>query len=161
MPTIVVVETEIETVLSWGIKIDIAVVSAAKLSTWSNRLADQTPVRIISYQPTEHPLISALNFLATTEAKAVNCLVKATDEIKLIERFHQFDLEVFCERVRWSWIKNGHVDKWYEADTQLFLFPDDRKLDQPEFSSGKYLVQSDGIIHMKASQSFWIGEKLN
>ncbi|MBK7651966.1 MAG: hypothetical protein IPJ20_16275 [Flammeovirgaceae bacterium] len=69
MPTIVVVETEIETVLSWGIKIDIAVVSAAKLSTWSNRLADQTPVRIISYQPTEYPLISALNFLATTEAK--------------------------------------------------------------------------------------------
>lgn len=161
MPTIVVLGDQLETVLQWGIKIDIVFVPANEITGWTSRLADQTPVKIISFRPGEEALVCALQFLATTQAKAANCLIKTTAAITLIESFPQFDVEVFCEEVRWSWVKNGRLDKWYETNTQLFLFPDDLNLEQPEFAFGKYLVANDGIIQLRSRESFWIGEKLN
>jgi hypothetical protein len=62
MPTIVVVETEIETVLSWGIKVDVLIVPASELTAWETRLADQFPIKIVPLDSDKDSLTTALQF---------------------------------------------------------------------------------------------------
>lgn len=150
MPTVIVAKSEIETVLSWGIKVDVFIAPANEVSDWEVRLADQFPIKIISVESGEDLLAIAFNFLMSSKAKAINCLLQTKDQLSRLELYSQVDVEAFVENKRWSWIKSGKFKKWVATRTKLHIYPEGKVVE----------VEEDGIFSFVNQQSFWVGEEL-
>ena len=161
MPTVIVLADQVETVIAWGIKVDVVIVPLTAMELWRDKLADQTPVKLIPYNLKEDPMDIAFSFLATSKATAVNCLLSREEELKKIDPFSSLDVDAFFDNTRWAWIKKGHFEKWLPANATLYLLPEERKNEFEEFSSGTYVVKKDGIVTLKSPLSFWVGEKLS
>ena len=161
MPTVVVFSTEVEQVLAWGIKVDVVISPIEEIAHWRDRLVDQTPVRIISYNPGDDLLATAFYFLVATKATAVNCLLGTSEDLKRIEPSVTLDIEAFTENRLWSCIRNGHFEKWLPAGATLYLLPEEMKPEFPEFNSGSYRTVKEGIVRFKSVLPFWIGEELS
>jgi len=160
MPTVIVHYTEVEKVLGWGIKVDVVIVPVSELENWRNKLIDQAPVKLITFNPTDDPLATAFYYMNATKASGVNVLLKQKSDLNNIEAFSQLDMEAFIANQRWCLIKCGHVEKWYPAGTVLYIYPQDLTLQELQFTSGSMRVSRDGIACMSATQSFWLGENL-
>lgn len=160
MPTVIVLANQIETVLGWGIKVDIVLTPFNDLEDWKNKLIDQAPIKFLTYNAVEEPLTIAFHLLTASSATAVNCLLDDKRQMIQIESFAGLDVEVFVDKKLWRWIKSGHFEKWIPANTKLFLLQEELKVEFPEFSAGEYLTKSDGIVSLNSAHSFWIGEDL-
>ncbi len=160
MPTVIVAESEIETVLAWGIKIDVVLVPEQKINHWQERLIEQAPVKIISFQNGENTINSAFQFLKSSKATAVNCLLKTEADLERIEGLSSFDVDCFIENTRWSWIKSGHIEKWLPKGARLQIFPLKVRNEFVEFVSGGWMIEKDGIVNLKSQSPFWMGEEL-
>src|SRR6187401_1995035 len=97
MPTVVVLSSEVERVISWGIKVDVVIVPIDELTKWQDRLIDQAPVKLISFNPGADPLATAIYFLVASKANAVNCLLRDTDDLKKMATYSQLDTEAFVD----------------------------------------------------------------
>ncbi|MBL7859916.1 MAG: hypothetical protein JNJ65_02060 [Cyclobacteriaceae bacterium] len=160
MPTVVVLASEVESVLGWGIKVDVVLSPLEDRETWVTRLADQTPIKILTYPPADKPLLTALCYLVAIKSHAVNVLCMHPDDFGIAETFPSLDIEMFMEGRRWSWIKSGKWEKWLPAHTILYLLPEVQWKDFPHFSSGRYVIKNDGFIELRSTNAFWIGEDL-
>lgn len=161
MPTVVVLSSQVESVMAWGIKVDVVITPLAEMAQWRDRLIDQEPIRFISYNPDDDPMQTAFYFLTASKAAAVNCLLRSKDDLNRIESFTDLDVEAFVDNKLWSWMKHGHFEKWYPAGIKLYLFPEELKSEFNEFVSGSYKITKDGIVRFKSTQPFWIGEELS
>lgn len=161
MPTVVVLSTEIEQVIAWGIKVDVVIAPSSEMTQWRDKLVDQSPIRIISYNPGDDPIVTAFYFLTASKATAVNCLLGGKDDLKRIEASSTLDIEAFTDNILWSYLKKGHFEKWFPAGTVLYLLPEEMKSEFPQFFSGNYRTSEDGMVSLKSSCPFWIGEELN
>lgn len=160
MPTVVVLASEVESVLGWGIKVDIVLSPFEDRETWVTRLADQAPVKILTYNPDDQPLLTALYYLVAIKSHAVNVLCMHHDDFRIAETFPSLDIEMFMDGRRWSWIKSGMWEKWLPAHTNLYLLPEVQWKNFPQFSSGRYVIKNDGFIELRSTDAFWIGEDL-
>lgn len=160
MPTVIVFSSEIDKVISWGIKVDVVITPLNEMARWRDQLADQAPIRFISYNPGEEPLETAFYFLVASKAAAVNCLLDSEADLKKIESFSTLDIEAFVHNKLWSWLKHGHFEKWVPAGATLYLLPEEMNSEFSEFASGSYRTSRDGIISLMSTRSFWIGEEL-
>jgi hypothetical protein len=161
MPAVVVLSSEVETVIAWGIKVDVVITPLTEMIRWRDQLAEQTPIRFISYNPEDDPLQTAFYFLTATKAAAVNCLLATKDDLKKIESFSNLDIEAFVENKLWSWMKKGHFEKWFPSGATLYLSPEEMKSEFPEFASGSCCTSKEGIICFKSTNPFWVGEELS
>ena len=161
MPVVVVLSSEVETVIAWGIKVDVVITPLAEMERWIDQLVEQTPIRVISYNPDDDPLQTAFYFLTATKAAAVNCVLADNEDLEKIESFSDLDIEAFVDNKLWSWMKKGHFEKWFPAGTTLYLSPEAMKSEFPDFTSGSYRTTKDGIISLKSNKPFWIGEDLS
>ena len=160
MPTVVVLAQEVEVVTAWGIKVDVVITPIAEMTYWREKLAEQTPIRFISYNPDDEPLETAFYFLIASLAGAVNCLLSSHHDLNKIESFSNLDIEAFADNKLWICIKKGHFEKWLPAKATLYLLPEEMKTELTEFASGSYLVEKDGIVRFTSARSFWVGEEL-
>lgn len=160
MPTVVVLSSEVDTVVTWGIKVDVVITPLEEMNFWRDKLVEQTPIRFISYNPTDDPLQTAFYFLTASKAAAVNCLLSSEDDLARIESFSNLDIQAFVDNQLWSWMKKGHFEKWLPADANLYLLPDKMTSEFQEFTSGCYHIVKDGIISLKSTHPFWVGEEL-
>lgn len=160
MPTVIVQADQIETVLGWGIKVDVVLTPLADLEVWESKLADQAPIKFLPYNAGDDPLTIAFHFLTASKATAVNCLLEDKKQMMHIESCDGLDVEVFVDNKLWRWIRSGHFEKWVPANTKLFLMPEESKAVFPEFSAGEYLINNDGIVSFNSASPFWIGEEL-
>ena len=160
MPVVVVLSSEVETVIAWGIKVNVVITPLAEMETWRDQLVEQTPIRFISYNPDDEPLQTAFYFLTASKAAGVNCLLGSKDDLTKIESFSNLDIEAFVDNKLWSWMKKGHFEKWFPSGATLYLSPEEMKSEFPEFILGSYRAIKDGIISLKSTRSFWIGEEL-
>jgi len=160
MPTVIVLADQVETVLGWGIKVDVVLIPFADQELWETDLADQAPLKFLTYNPSDDPLTITYNFLASSKATAVNCLLDNKKQMMQIESFAGIDVEVFVDKKVWRLIKSGHFEKWVSANTKLFLLPEELKIELPGFSTGDYLVKNDGMVSLNSRHPFWIGEEL-
>jgi len=160
MPTVVVLSDEVDTVISWGIKVDVVIAPLDELPGWRDRLADQAPVKLVSYNQGEDPLTTAIYFLTATKANAVNCLLKDKHDLDKMQTLSALDTEAFVENKIWSCIRSGHYEKWLPAGATLYLLPEALQVEVPEFKTGSYPVIQDGIVSIKSNHVFWIGEEL-
>lgn len=160
IPTVIVVAEEVETVVRWGIKIDVVLTPLAEMSRWQEQLIDQVPIRFLSYNPDDDPLLTAFYFLNASKAKAVNCLLKNNDDLKTIEAFSQLDVEAFIQNKRWIWVKSGHFEKWVPAGNEFYIQPEEAGESISGVSDGKITAREDGKVTLHSIHPFWIGETL-
>lgn len=160
IPTVIVAESEIETVVAWGIKVDVVLVSDDKISYWQEKLVDQAPVNVIPFKDEEDSFSSAFKYLKSGKATAVNCLLKAEADLVKIEGLSSFDVDCFINNIRWSWIKSGQIEKWMPKGGKLQILPLEVRNEFVEFASGSWLIDRDGIVKLKSQNPFWMGEEL-
>lgn len=160
MPIVVVLASEVESVLGWGIKVDVVLSPLEDRETWVTRLTDQAPVKILTYNPADQPLLTALYYLVAIKSYAVNVLCMHHDDFRIAETFPSLDIEMFMDGRRWSWIKSGRWEKWLPVNTTLYLLPEVQWKNFPQFSSGRYVIKNDGFIELRSTDPFWIGEDL-
>lgn len=159
-PTVIVNHTEIDEVLGWGIKIDVAIIPIDEVEHWRDKLTEQAPIKLISFNAQDNPMLTAFYFLSASKASGVNVLLKDKSEMNVIEDFAHLDVEAFVDNARWCLIRSGEIEKWYPATTRLFIFPDNIKDELIQFKSGKFEVEQDGVVKLKSARPFWLGEEL-
>lgn len=156
MPTIVVLHTQVEIVLSWGIKMDVVLVPAGEESSWAERTKDQQPIEVVSFQANEPPLNKTISLLQSRNIPAVNWLVT---ELQTLTGLIDFigDAEVFVDNKRWSRVKSGRFEKWLPVGVVLQIFPEQAC---SEIADGKFIVERDGVVALQGKQVFWVGEEV-
>lgn len=147
-PTVIVTEQVLKSVLSWGIKIDIVVAQQENISALTTVLLEQSPVRLLSCNSREDALSTALYFLIASKQKAVNVI--AAESLQSFEPFSSLDISVFHSGSRWSFIRNGHYEKWLPAGRTVGVYPSN---DEPDLHT-----QQDGVVIIKRDHSFWVNE---
>jgi hypothetical protein len=160
MPTVIVAESEIETVVAWGIKVDVVLVPNEKINHWQEKLTDQAPVKIISFGDEVDSFSSAFRYLKSGRATAVNCLLSNETDLVKTEGLSSFDIDCFIGNTRWSWIKSGHIEKWMPKGGRLQILPLVVRNKFVEFASGSWLIAKDGIVALNTQNPFWLGEEL-
>ena len=148
-PTVMVAERVLTEVLGWGIKIDVVIAREENISNLTTSLLDQSPVRLISYNPLEEALPTALSFLIASKQKAVNII--ATESLESFESFTSLDISVFQSGKRWSFIRNGSYEKWFPAGRIVRLFPTNG---QPDIKT-----ERDGLVTINREKGFWVSEE--
>jgi hypothetical protein len=161
MPKVVVLSSQINQVIAWGIKVDVVITPSSEMAFWRDQLVDQVPIQFISYNPDDDPLETAFHFLIASNATAVNCLLNSKDDLRRIDPSTLLDIEAFTDNTMWSCLKKGHFEKWLPIGSTLYLLPEEMKSEFPQFNSGSYLTKQDGIVELRSNHPFWIGEELN
>lgn len=159
MPTIMVLHSQMETVWSWGIKIDGVLVPAGEEVGWTERTRDQYPIRVIPYYAQQSPLTKAIEVLNVQHIPAVNILAANERVLHEVTSF-KGDVDVFFFNKRWSRIKSGRFEKWIAAGTKIFVLPESIHSEMPELVNGERVLEKDGVVVLHASQLFWVGEVL-
>jgi len=152
MPTIIVLHSQIETVLGWGIKIDVVLVPTSEEAIWTDRTKEQQPIEVVSFRSEESAIDKAISFLQSRTIPAVNWLASDRQILLMLSDFNG-DAEVFIDGTRWSRVKSGRFAKWLPAGTVLQVFPE-------IFSEKNFFVDQEGVLNLEANQPFWIGETL-
>lgn len=146
-PTVIVAESALNDVLSWGIKIDVVLTSVDKVSGMTTLLHDQFPLKVLSYNNVDEVLSTALYFLIARKQKAVNIISAAP--LENFEAFEALDISVFQLGRKWSLIRSGHFEKWLPAGRTIKTFPDKEEM--------KTAVE--GVISIKKGKPFWFSEQ--
>lgn len=146
-PTVIVTEHALESILSWGIKIDIVIALEQHVDELTKSLQDQFPLRILSCLTETETIETALHFLTDSGQKAVTII--STAALELFEKFSSLDIAVIQHGRRWVLIRNGHFEKWLPANTTLAIYPKD---------DAELSVEKDGLITIQRNYSFWISQ---
>lgn len=157
MPTIIVLYSQIETVIGWGIKIDVVLVPAGEEAMWIDCTKEQQPIEIVSFRSEESAIDKAISFLQSRTIPAVNWLASDTQLLLRLSGFNG-DTEVFMNNIRWSRVKFGRFEKWLPKGTVLHCFPKDSC---SEFLNSRFSIEKDGVVELNAGKLFWVGEELS
>jgi thiamine pyrophosphokinase len=156
MPTIIVLHSQIETVMGWGIKIDVVLVPASEEAVWVDRTKEQQPIEIVSFRSNESAIDNVISFLKSKNIPAVNWLVSDTETLLMLSDF-KGDTEVFINNIRWSRVKSGRFEKWLPKGTVLHCFPKDAC---SEFFNSRFSIEKNGVVGLNAGKLFWVGEEI-
>jgi hypothetical protein len=150
-------------VLSWGIKIDVAITPAGiDDESLKSMVLQQGSVKILS-AGTDH-LDTALHFLIRLKQQGVSIVVN--NPIPLFGPLEHFlphlTINLITPSAKWSGIASGTYKKWYPAKSQLWLHS---KAPLPPIpglvEKGHYYeVLKDGSITIAAEWPFWVAETL-
>lgn len=150
-PTVIVTESALQMVLSWGIKIDVAVVSASSLERWKKSLHEQGPLKLLSYSG-EEPLTTAFYFLLAAKQHSTNLVASWNKDLpSLITPIQdRLSIVVMTGPIRWSFVPSGKFEKWLPVNSLVEVFSlggVNEKLHTPQ----------EGIFKFERSSPFWIG----
>jgi thiamine pyrophosphokinase len=159
MPTIIVLHSQLETVLGWGIKVDVVLVPTGEEAIWIERIREQQPIRVISFHSTELPLVKAIEILEAQHIPAVNILESGEKALVLAATF-KGDVDVFFDNKRWSRIKSGRFEKWVPKGATLFVLPTSIYAQMLYLQNGKLVAEKNGVVSLEAKEVFWVGEEL-
>ena len=154
-PTIIACEAAIEGLLSFGIKIDVAIL--CENSPLIERLQDQTPIQF-RFIDNNNFLEEGLTFAATKNYKTINCILSDIESLDyLSEEKSQIEIVAFYNSVRWSLIRKGSFVKWYSQGIQLLVHP---KVNiTTEGLTDELLTINSGVIKIISATNFWVGEQ--
>jgi len=152
-PTTVVLEDSLEQVLSWGIKFDVLICRYENVKQQVAALAGHAPLKILSHQPDEHPLDTALMFLVAGKYKAVN--VTGISPHHVAPPITGLDIVTFYNGLRWSYVRNGLFEKWLKEGTRL-QFISQGALVKEGLVNDTVCIQ--GMVKITGDDAFWVGE---
>ncbi|MCX8491659.1 MAG: hypothetical protein ORN54_11385 [Cyclobacteriaceae bacterium] len=157
-PTIVVNAKAIPIVQRWGIKIDVVLCSESEQEELATSLADQLPIRFISFQAEVNPLSVGYDFLKALNYKAVNILIERLTDLDLIQDFYSLNIEVFFDQCRWVFVRSRKFEKWLPQGNRLSIYPN-VQLIQLNLDE-QFVSVRDGKVKLESESPFWVGEEL-
>jgi hypothetical protein len=157
-PTVIVSAEAIITVQGWGIKIDVVLCLEGKQEELAVSLADQVPIRFITFAEEMNILSVGYDLLRNSNYKAVNVLVERLADLEVIQRFSFIDVEVFFDQKRWVYIESGRFEKWLSQGNQLSIYP---IVQTTLLNLDQHLTSiQDGKVKLESASPFWVGEEL-
>jgi hypothetical protein len=168
VPTVLVWQECLETVLSWGIKIDVILATAEFQQKNLHLLEEQYPVKFLTASP-DNTLDEGLQYLLATKHPAAHLVgVSHLRCMDLEEKLDLFDLTIMDAGWKYYPVKNGKFKKWFAACTIRLLGTEGMPV---EISNGNgklmlplvYLTQlevPEGITEIEGNGIFWVGEKV-
>lgn len=166
-PRVIVVDTVLDDVLSWGIKIDVVLSDGKCLSEVNEKIANQLPVAIVQYHADETALHAGLTNLARTNQHAVTIISNTPDQVfNEVQNFtSQLDIVIVTDEYKWSFSTDGRFKKWLAAGSQLIV---QTTCQSQQFStegldhkhSGHYVTNADNLVSITSPYPFWAGECL-
>lgn len=169
VPTVLVVQEEVFTVISWGIKIDIILAEMVFQQKHFHLLEEQYPVRFLGVQDGKF-LDEGLQYLIASKHSAVNVIGFDHRKVaELEEKLELLDIVVWDGPTRYFPVKNGEFKKWFPAcSVQLHApegtlievkTPDDSTI--LEIRHATVLEIPEGTSIFKSKVIFWVGEIIN
>lgn len=161
-PKLIVTSDALESVLSWGVKIDVVVVEWGTDQSVYDLLADSHPVDIISCDQNEPAIARAL----LLSDSPVNVLTTgAADLLDVIGPFlaaRDKPVVLFADHAKWTFHAKN-FKKWVPEGAVFYLYRtrDDQVFDtNGTISNGDgYTAIQDGIVHFSSDAPFWVVEQ--
>ena len=122
VPLVMVADSVLESVLQWGIKIDVVLQSKLSIELIEDLIKDQGPVETLHCDK-DHIVTIGLQYLAHNGFDAVN-LLSVPDEIIFQEAeksAHKLQVGIYSEQEKWSLISTGKFEKWMPAGSTLLI----------------------------------------
>lgn len=168
VPTLLVNESAVEQVLSWGIKIDLILASEDFQTTRSSLLQEQFPLRFLT--ATEAELFATgIDYLVTSDHKAVHLIgMSHLEALQLPDSISQLDVTIVDGDWKYYPVKSGVFRKWF-AESTIHLHAKESQPVQIQNSNGTLILPityatmievPEGTSELKSSGVFWIGEMI-
>lgn len=163
-PLVVVSDWALESVVTWGIKIDALLDLSGDQRRMEKLLSDQLPVHLIAAADKISGLREVFRYLGAEQNSAVSILTfSAAELLPLVDGLVGLDLAVQDGAMRWSRI--GHdFQKWLPSGTVFKIFSPAGTLPDVQGAqkiNGMFETTADGMVRFKPVQPVWIGESLN
>ncbi len=166
VPTVLVSENCIDTVISWGIKIDIILASAQFLEGNRQLLEEQYPVKFLEVKGGNF-LEEGLQYLIASKHTAVNIVGLGHRRVFDLEgKLSLINMVVMDGPMRYYPIPSPPFKKWFAAGP-LHLHAPDGTLIEMKTSKESQLIKieyatmvevEEGSITFQSTRPFWIGE---
>jgi hypothetical protein len=163
-PLVMVLDSTLDSVLSWGVKIDVLLVASDNVENLKAIILEQMPVTVLVYNKGQDPILFGLQKLIKDQ-KVVHIALHASHDIfqKVLSFTKQINIVLLDNDIRWVLV-NETFQKWLPAKSILHI---KRNPDQLITHTG--LVQQsvdvfethrDGNIILESPDVFWVGESI-
>ncbi|WP_186755759.1 thiamine pyrophosphokinase [Echinicola salinicaeni] len=168
VPTVIIAQDAIETVISWGIKIDIILASPEYQRENLHLLEEQYPIKFLTVKNGDF-LDEGLQYLIASKHSAVNIIgydhKKAFD---LEEKLDFLNMVIFDGPIRYFPVKEKSFKKWFPVSSLQIHAPEDSLVEMKttnesqliKISHATFVETEEGIVTFNAMKPFWIGEMI-
>lgn len=163
-PLIMVTASALPKVVSWGIRIDAVFINASggqpdePMMRASLALADAGEIiRFANGLPE-----AVASYLGKRSERGVQVIIKTPgNHLKDWELDRELSVTLIDPAHRWSRITSGHYEKWMPGNSLLNVHgTSPMKVSGGELTDGVIRTGRDGIVTIKSSAMFWVGETL-
>ena len=173
-PRVIVHQQALEEALQWGIKLDAVWASPVLLEQVTAAVDHQQPVSVLPFSAEKPPLQEVLQWLKAINQRSLYLLANAENSnfslLQQLEGLQQMvQVQVISHNWRYSYFSKGLAQKWFPADSCLRIVafgekPAHNALDTANPAEDQQLqellVEQAGMVEVKGSAAFWLGEKL-
>lgn len=169
VPTVLVNESAVEQVLSWGIKIDLILASEDFQKTNDSLLQEQFPLKFLT-ESEPNSLNRGTEYLLETDHKAVHLIgMSHLQALQLPARISELDLTIVDGDWKFYPVKSGIFRKWF-AETTIHLHAKEGQPIEIQNSNGPLILPityatmievPEGTTELKSPGAFWIGEMMS
>jgi len=164
-PKVMVLDTALDAVLDWGIKIDCVLAREDRVVMVREKTLEQSPVQILSYKPEDEPLSAGLLLLSLDQKVTYLVTPALENTFALVQHcIPKIQIVILDEQIKWSVV--NRFEKWVPKNTSISLRKNN--IDQPIVTTGLqarseniFTSERDGNVSLKSNASFWIGEALD
>lgn len=168
VPTVLVNESAVEQVLSWGIKIDLILASEDFQKTNDSLLKEQFPLKFLT-ESEPNSLNRGTEYLLETAHKAVHLIgMSHLKAFQLPARISELDLTIVDGDWKYYPVKSGVFRKWF-VETTIHLHAKEGQPIEIQNSNGTLILPityatmievPEGTTELKSPGLFWIGEMI-
>jgi hypothetical protein len=166
VPTVLVSQEEVFTVISWGIKVDLILADMDFQKSHFQLLEEQYPVKFLGVKNQTY-LEEAIQYLIASKHNAANVI--GFDHRNLFELEPQLeflDLVVWDGPVRYFPVKTGQFKKWFTSCTIQLHAPENTMVEMKNSDGSSIFAIKhstmvevpEGTTEFNANGIFWIGE---
>jgi len=168
VPTILVCESIVDQVISWGIKIDVILASEEFQKANSHLLEEQYPLKFLQVRNGNF-LDEGLHYLKASKHEAVHLVgISHEKAFELAPKLNEMNITLIDGNWKYYPVKSGEFKKWFlEGDIHIHGkegMPLEIKNSEGEMllpiNYATMIEVPEGITTIKAPGIFWIGEKI-
>lgn len=168
VPTILVSQSAVDQVISWGIKIDVILGSEEFQKSNLQLLEEQYPVKFLSVH-NENFLDEGLHYLKASKHEAVHLVgISHQSAADLQEKLELMNLTLVEGSWKYYPVKSGKFKKWFAASS-IHIHGKEGMPIEIKNSEGEIIIPinyttmievPEGITEINAPGIFWIGEQV-
>lgn len=168
VPTILVSQSTVDQVISWGIKIDVILASEEFQKTNLQLLEEQYPLKFLTV-PNENFLDEGLHYLKASKHEAVHLIGMSHEKVfDIAPKLDWMNITLIDGSWKYYPVSSGEFKKWFLA-SDIHIHGKEGMPVEIKNSEGEILLPityatmievPEGITTIKAPGIFWIGENI-